>query len=106
VEERRACPHVGDRRFQQGEEIDMTVRQGGEGVEQAKASPTRAFERPQDVLAANDLSKDDKRRILLEWKDEAIGLQVAADENMGGGENTRLDEVVAALNALDNLDAH
>jgi hypothetical protein len=66
----------------------------------AKTSPSRAFERPQDVLAANDLSREEKREILLRWKEEAVALQVAADENMAGGEATKLDEVVTALNAL------
>lgn len=69
--------------------------------EKLKASPAMAFERPQDVLTANELSKEEKRDVLMRWKADAIDLQVAADENMAGGESTRLDEVVNALNALE-----
>src|SRR5262249_28032343 len=69
--------------------------------EKMRTSPSSVFARPQDVLVANDLSKDEKRKILDQWKEDAIALQVAADENMASGEGTRLDEVVNALNALD-----
>ncbi len=70
-------------------------------TDKAKLSPSRVFDRPQDVLLANDLSRDEKRTILLQWKEDAVALQVAADESMAGGENTRLDEVVEALATLD-----
>lgn len=76
----------------------MTIRQEAEKL---RTSPSSIFKRPQDVLLANELSADEKRDILNRWKEDAIALQVAADENMAGGENTRLDEVVAALNALE-----
>jgi hypothetical protein len=69
--------------------------------EKLQASPALAFDRPQDVLTANDLSTDEKRAVLMRWKEDAIALQVATDENMSGGERPRLDEVVAALNALE-----
>ena len=75
----------------------MNIRQEAK----VKTSPSSVFKRPQDVLLANELSIDEKRDVLNRWKEDAIALQVAADENMAGGENTRLDEVVAALNALE-----
>ena len=75
----------------------MNVRQDAEKL---KTSPSSVFARPQDVLTANDLSDDEKRDILLRWKEDAVALQIAADENMSGGETTKLDEVVAALNAI------
>ena len=79
----------------------MTASQDATRQEKMETSPAMAFKRPQDVLTANDLSKDEKRVVLEKWKEEAKDLQRAADENMAGGENTRLDEVVAALNALE-----
>jgi hypothetical protein len=79
----------------------MAVQETATRNEKLKSSPASVFKRPQDVLLANDLSTDEKRRVLEKWKEDAIALQVAADENMAGGENSRLDEVVAALNALD-----
>jgi hypothetical protein len=70
-------------------------------TDKAKLSPSRVFDRPQEVLLANDLSREEKRKILLQWKEDAVALQVAADENMAGGESTKLDEVVEALATLD-----
>lgn len=69
-------------------------------VEKAKESPASIFDSPADVLSAN-LSKDEKRAILEQWKVDAIQLQQAADENMTGGEPSRIEDVVEAMKILD-----
>lgn len=72
-----------------------------EKIVQAKQNPAAMFDRPQDVLMANDLSRDEKRAILEQWKQDAIQLQVATEENMAGGEPSKIEEVVEALRTLD-----
>ncbi|MGE3302061.1 MAG: hypothetical protein AB7M12_02995 [Hyphomonadaceae bacterium] len=64
------------------------------------ANPAGAFGAPRDVLHAEGCSLDQKREILEHWKEDAMQLQTATDENMAGGEPSRLEEVVAALNVL------
>lgn len=70
-------------------------------LRKAKQNPAAMFDEPQDVLTANDLSTDEKRAILDQWKQDAMQLQQAADENMTGGEPSRIEDVVEALKALD-----
>lgn len=72
-----------------------------EKIAQAKQNPSAMFDRPQDVLMANDLSRDEKRAILEQWKQDAIQLQTATEENMAGGEPSKIEEVVEALSTLD-----
>lgn len=72
-----------------------------EKIAAAKQNPAAMFDRPQDVLMANDLSKDEKRAILEQWKQDAMLLQTATDENMAGGEPSKIEEVAEALRALD-----
>lgn len=43
---------------------------------------SREFERPQDVLASEELTRDQKVRVLKEWELDLRELQVATDENM------------------------
>lgn len=58
--------------------------------------PERHFASPADVLSAPGLSSGDKDRILANWELDARRLAESEAENMGGGETSRLDEVVAA----------
>jgi hypothetical protein len=70
-------------------------------LREAKQNPAAMFNKPQDVLSANDLSTDEKRAILEQWKQDSMQLQQAADENMTGGEPSQIEDVVEALKALD-----
>ena len=67
----------------------------------AKQSPTKVFDTPADVVAA-DIPDEEKAKILKNWEDEAHQLQAAADENMTGGEPSRLGEVRRAIDKLKN----
>ncbi|MDP2620200.1 MAG: hypothetical protein Q8P46_08485 [Hyphomicrobiales bacterium] len=69
--------------------------------EAAKKDPSRVFEHPADVLRAESLSMNEKRDILRVWEEDARELQVAAEENMGGGEPDRLQDVLEARAALE-----
>jgi hypothetical protein len=72
-----------------------------EKIAQARQNPSAMFDRPQDVLMANDLSRDEKRAILEQWKQDAMQLQKATEENMAGGEPSKIEEVTQALRTLD-----
>lgn len=69
-------------------------------VKEAQANPSRLFHAPAEVLQA-PISKADKLKILKGWEDEAHQLQAAAEENMTGGEPSRLDEVRKAIDLLE-----
>jgi hypothetical protein len=70
-------------------------------AEEAKVSPTTVFDSPKEVVAADDLTKNEKAEILTQWEADAIALQTATDEGMSGGERPRLDEVKSAQTLLD-----
>jgi hypothetical protein len=70
-------------------------------LEQAMLSPSTVFEAPDEVLTAPDLSHEERHKILEQWKLDAQRLEESANENMTGGERSRLSEVSKALTALD-----
>lgn len=70
-------------------------------IEKALLDPTGVFSRPEEVLAEMSLSRDQKIKILRRWEYDARELQVADDENMGGGAPSVLDRVLEALHQLE-----
>jgi hypothetical protein len=74
-----------------------------EHVEQAISDPTRAYATPMDVVHDEDLSVEEKRKILESWKRDAQLLSTAQDENMAGGERPQLQDVSLALTELERL---
>lgn len=68
--------------------------------------PEAHFESPEKVLAAGDLSEDDKYKILVNWANDLRQQQVAEEENMRGkpGAGERLQAVEAALLTLGRQD--
>lgn len=68
--------------------------------ERARTSPSRYFDRPQEVVDHPDLLLTQKIDILRSWYRDATELAVAEEEGMGGGENENLDEVRACLRHL------
>ncbi|MCP1336355.1 hypothetical protein [Futiania mangrovi] len=67
----------------------------------AKLDPTGHFDHPREVLARDDLSLQDRADILSQWEREAYQLQVAAGENMAGGEADMLRDVRLARRELE-----
>lgn len=70
-------------------------------LEQALLSPSTVFETPAEVLTVPGLSHEERSKILEQWKLDAQRLEESADENMSGGERSRLSEVSKALTALE-----
>ncbi len=73
-------------------------------LDRALVNPAAVFSSPQEVLHDPTLTLEDKREILRRWAWDAWLLETAADEAMAGGEPSRLDEIKAALKALDRIE--
>ena len=73
-------------------------------LEKALLDPSSVFKTPDDVLKCQDLTNKQKIKILRQWKYDALELEVAEEENMGGKDVDILDKIVRALNSIDTHD--
>ncbi|WP_283740524.1 hypothetical protein [Chelatococcus albus] len=64
------------------------------------SNPRDRFDHPAEVVAATDLSLEEKQRILEIWEQDARDLQVASEEGMAGGLPNLLDAVRQAMRDL------
>jgi hypothetical protein len=76
-------------------------------LEEFKADPADYFDSPQRVLDHPGLTAEEKREILISWKDELTQLQIATEENMPRldaqvREKVSLRQVTAALKELED----
>ncbi len=69
-------------------------------LKRASIDPVAVFPSPEAVVEHRCLTREQKTDILKRWKYDACELEVAEEENMGGGEPSRLEEVLEALAAL------
>lgn len=69
-------------------------------LDEAKCLPEQRFDSPEAVLEHPEFSKEEKRAILEQWKDEAEQLDAASGEGMGDGEPSMLRRVCLALEAV------
>ena len=69
-------------------------------LKKARLDPTAVFPSPEAVVEHPRLSREQKIDILKRWKYDACELEVAEDENMGGGGPADLERVLQALAAL------
>ncbi|PSN16061.1 hypothetical protein C7293_04200 [filamentous cyanobacterium CCT1] len=69
-------------------------------IDRAMVSPGSVFATPAEVCNSSELTLEQKVEILRRWEYDARELQVAADENMAGGEAVSLEDVLAALHQL------
>lgn len=70
-------------------------------IDKALLDPASTFANPADVCAEQTLTIEQKIQILRRWEYDARELEVAEEENMGGGGPDVLDEVFAALHKLN-----
>ncbi len=71
-------------------------------VNKAMLDPTMVFEDPQDVVANDELTRDQKIEILHRWEYDARHLEVAEEEaGMAVRQPDMFDRVVQALHALN-----
>lgn len=71
------------------------------GFEKALLNPAQAFAHPKDVLTEQSFSREQKIQVLRRWEYDALELEVAEEENMGGGSPSVLSEILDALHQLD-----
>jgi hypothetical protein len=69
--------------------------------------PESVFDHPEEVVHCRELSYDDKLKVLNNWKQELVQLQVAGEENMRDERGpsdvgARLAAVTQAMIALDD----
>lgn len=69
-------------------------------VEKAKLDPGLVFKTPAEVVANDELSREQKIDILQRWEYDARELQVAEDEGMEGPQQVTLAAVLGALRAI------
>ncbi len=71
-------------------------------VAQAILDPTMVFKEPNEVVASNELSRDQKIEILRRWEYDAHQLEVAEEEaGMAVRRPEMFDRVLQALHMLD-----
>jgi hypothetical protein len=80
------------------------VPQGINRFEELLKDPSRFYNKPQAVVDDKTLTAEQKSALLESWAADEQRLLVATEENMGGGENSRLDEVLEVLGRLRNPD--
>ena len=68
--------------------------------DQALLTPQKIFELPMEVVETDSLTTQQKIRVLKRWEADANDLEVASNENMTGGESSRLGEVRKAIHDL------
>lgn len=70
-------------------------------IDKALLDPANVFETPDEVLKAEELSREQKIEILRRWEYDARELQVAEEENMIGTNSDMLGQIMRALLQLD-----
>lgn len=70
--------------------------------EKAILNPGSEFACPEDVLNQQTMTREQKIKILRRWEYDARELEVAEEENMGGGPPSMLSDILAALHQLDS----
>ena len=66
----------------------------------ALANPAAVFSHPDEVLKNPDIDREMKYKILRSWELDERNLAVATDENMPGGKESMLQEVILAIKSI------
>ncbi|UEM06854.1 ETC complex I subunit (plasmid) [Skermanella rosea] len=80
---------------------DSGSRWSAAEVERAILNPARTFQDPSEVVADPGLTSSEKRRILKSWEWDALRIEATRYEAPFEDEPSHLEEVRAALRALD-----
>ena len=71
-------------------------------IEKPISNPSNEFACPDDILCEQSLTREQKIKILRQWEYDARELEVAEEENMGGGPPSMLGEILRALHCLNS----
>lgn len=66
-------------------------------IKQALLNPASVFKTPDEVVNSPEISHEQKIKILRRWEYDAREMEVAEEENMGGGGPDILDLILKAL---------
>jgi hypothetical protein len=83
---------------------EPAMRVNEENFDEIRKDPSRYYAGPQAIADDKTLNGEQKLSLLESWAADEERLQAATGENMGGGESSRLDEVLAVLGQLRNRD--
>ena len=72
--------------------------------DKALLNPAEIFKQPKDVLNTDSMTAPQKLEVLKRWETDALLLSVATEENMGGGEPSRIEDVRHAIDVLTRLE--
>jgi hypothetical protein len=84
---------------------ECAMRVTSEKFDEIRKNPSRFYRGPQALADDKALTEEQKLSLLESWAADEERLLVATEENMGGGESSRLDEVLAVLGRLRNPDS-
>ncbi len=74
-------------------------------LDQAKLDPQSVFRTPNEVLAAQGVSPEDKKAILVRWEADVEALLRATEEGMPPSDNRSPAELLRAVHeAIDSLE--
>lgn len=68
--------------------------------DRALLNPASVFETPLEIVMTVSMTPEQKLDVLKRWEADAVLLEVATDENLSGGEPSRLGEVRRAIHLL------
>lgn len=68
--------------------------------ERALVDPVKVFGAPENVLVDKDLSASQKLSVLRMWAHDAKLMEIADEENMGGGPQDILQRIMACISKL------
>jgi len=69
-------------------------------IKRAFLDPTDVFATPEEVVAREDISREDRYEILKRWEYDARELEVAEEENMPSDKPDLLGRILDAIRAL------
>lgn len=70
-------------------------------IKKAFINPAKVFDAPKDVCNAENLTREQKEKILNRWEYDAKQLHVAEQENMPGPKSELLNKVLEAKKQLE-----
>lgn len=82
----------------------MAMQTGSPSIEAIIKDPVKHYRAPREVVADNQLTREEKRRILESWALDAQLIAVADEENMSGPQRPGLREVKLALLELEQCE--
>lgn len=68
--------------------------------DRALLNPSSVFEMPLDIVMTQSMTAEQKLEVLKRWETDSRLLEEATNENLSGGEPSRLGEVRKAIDVL------